>query len=181
MVIAVIIVLGIVLSSVFVVLYYSSGAICSDYWATDMTFQSAEKTNENKVVFVLPDVHGYPDFYVAFTDAAFAVWVNGTQLHTNDLHLNCSSSSEWVFLIDDYVQVSNGIGQRGAAAFNMDNNSYILTFKDSNGNGRMDHGDLLSVESTKRFPANTTISITMYVDIDGTWGIGRVRGSCVTS
>jgi len=160
----------------FWVLFVGFGGGASDYWQTYHEFDSIEKEGENKIIFSMPDVWGYPDKNVAFTDCAFSLQVNGTSLPPVNIHLDSYESMMGPYW-QMYAQISKGEGKFNSATFLYDNVSYIVTFIDIDNNDYATRGDLVMVECTEPLTAETSYTLDVCVDIDGTWGIGLVYGT----
>lgn len=147
-----------------------------DYWATYDEFESIVKDGSNRIIFAMPGVSGWPETNVAFTDCAFSFEVNGTSLPPVNLNLNSYNSMSGPYW-QAYAQISRGDGTFNSIAFFQGNISYIVTFIDSDDNGYVTSGDFVTVESTKPLVAGADYRLDVFVDIDGTWGVGRVYGT----
>ncbi len=148
----------------------------SDYWATYHPFNSITKIGNNEIVYEMPYVSGYPDGDVSFTDCAFSLEVNGTSLPPVNLHLINNNSMEGPYW-QAYAQISKGAGSFNSVTFLQGNTSYIVTFIDVDKDGRVYNGDQVTVECTQPLEHDTSYLLNVFVDIDGTWGIGRVFGA----
>jgi hypothetical protein len=171
-IIVVVIAVILVLVPLFWILTMGFGANI-DYWTTYHQFNSITKTSNNKIAFDMPVVSGYPDGDVSFTDCAFSLEVNGTQLPPVNLHLNNNNSMEGPYW-QAYAQISKGAGPFKSVTFLQGNISYIVTFIDVNNDGRVYEGDQVTVECTQPLTLGTSYLLNVFVDIDGTWGIGLV-------
>ena len=149
----------------------------SDYQATYDEFDSMSKNGENKIIYVMPSVWGYPDDEVGLTDCAFSLVINGTSLPLVNLHLinhgGLFGSPPW----ESYAQVSKGAGPFNAVTFFQGNVSYIVTLFDVDINGHITNGDQVTVECTEPLAPETSYLLNVFVDIDGTWGVGKVYGT----
>jgi hypothetical protein len=121
-------------------------------------------------------VSGHPENDVSFTDCAFSFEVKGTILPPVNLHLNNNNSMEGPYW-QAYAQISKGAGSFNSVTFLQGNISYIVTFIDVDNNGHVTNGDLVTVECTEPLVPGTSYLLDVFVDIDGTWGIGRVYGT----
>jgi len=148
-----------------------------DYQATYDEFDSVSKNGENKIIYEMPSVWGYPDNKVGLTDCAFSLVINGTSLPPVNLHLinhgGLFGSPPW----ESYAQMSKGAGPFNALTFFQGNVSYIVAFFDADGNGHITKGDQVTVECTEPLTSGTSYLLNVFVDIDGTWGVGRVYGT----
>jgi hypothetical protein len=124
----------------------------------------------------MPYVHGYPDQDVSFTDCAFSFEVNGTSLPPMNVHLTNNNSMDGPYWQAD-AQLSNGAGPFNSVTFLQDTISYNVTIMDVNNDGRVNDGDLVTVNCTQPLAPDTSYLLNVFVDIDGTWGIGRVFGA----
>lgn len=165
----------IIIASTLYVLLMGHGTL--DYWATYDEFDSIAKEGNNKIIFTLPWISGYPDSNVAFTDCAFSLQINGTSLPPVNVYLQNHYDDLGCHYWQTYAQIAKGAGVYNSMTFIQGNVSYIVTFIDSDGNGHATHGDLVTVECTEPLKAGTSYTLDVCVDIDGTWGIGLVYGT----
>jgi hypothetical protein len=159
----------------FWILTVGLGGRAVDYWATYDEFDSIAKEGNNKIIFTMPEVSGYPYGKVGFTDCAFSFEVNGTSLPPVNMHLDnhMTMGPYWQM----YAQISKGEGEFNSVTFLQSNVSYIVTFIDSDDSDYITQGDFVTVECTEPLTAETSYALDVCVDIDGTWGIGLVYGT----
>lgn len=148
-----------------------------DYWATYDEFDSIAKEGNNKIIFTMPGVWGYPDGKVAFTDCAFSLQINGTSLPPVNVYLKNYCDDLGCHYWQTYAQIAKGAGLYNSVAFIQGNVSYIVTFIDSDSNDYVTSGDLVIVDCTEPLIAGMSYALNVCVDIDGTWGIGLVYGT----
>jgi len=148
-----------------------------DYWATNKGFQSISKEGSGEIVFVMPSVQGYPDPNVDFQDCAFSLCVNGTALPPSDIHLNNNNSMSGPYWQADALR-SKGAGAANSVTFHGTSLNYSVTIFDMDHNGHATNGDQVTVECSMPLANATSYTLSVFVDIDGTWGIGRVVGTC---
>lgn len=148
-----------------------------DYWATFDEFDAIVKEEDNKIIFTMPGVSGYPDYEVAFTDCAFSLQINETSLPPVNVYLENHCDDLGCHYWDTYAQIAKGAGVYNSVTFIHGNVSYIVTFIDSDNNNHVTQGDLVVVECTEPLTAETSFTLDVCVDIDGTWGIGLVYGT----
>lgn len=157
--------------------YLTLGHGSLDYQATYDEFESSVKSGDNKLVYVMPSVSGFPDNEVSFSDCAFSLEINGTSLPPVNLHFinppGLFGSPAW----QSYAQISKGSGIFNSVTFLQGNISYIVTFFDVDSNAHITWGDYVTVECTEPLTPGTSYLLNVFVDIDGTWGIGRVYGT----
>ncbi len=151
----------------------SGGSV--DYWATYDEFESVAKDGGNGIIYTMPSVSGWSDHDVDFTDCAFSFEVNGSALPPVNVNLDSYESMSGPYW-EAYGQISEGVGVFHSISFFQGNISYIVTFVDSDDNGHVTSGDLVTVESTNPLTPETSYSLNVFVDIDGKWGVGRVYG-----
>jgi len=164
-----------IITSTLYVLLMGHGTL--DYWATYDDFDSIAKDGNNKVIFTMPGVWGYPDGNVVFTDCAFSLHINDTSLPPANIYLENHCDDLGCHYWDTYAQIAKGAGVYNSVTFVQGNVSYIVTFIDSDKNGHVTQGDLVMVECTEPLRAETNYTLDVCVDIDGTWGVGLVYGT----
>jgi hypothetical protein len=64
-----------------------------------------------------------------------------------------------------------------ASVMTQGNVSYIVTFCDPDNNGVVGPGDYVIVQCTEPLSQGSTYTLNVFVDIDGTWGIGTIYGT----
>lgn len=175
----IILVISVIMAAVIIGLAYWALVIgygSVDYWATYDEFNSIAKDGDNRIVYTMPSVSGWPDPDVDFTDCAFSFEVNGSSLPPVNVHLDSYGSMSGPYW-EAYGQISEGAGVFNSIAFFQGNISYIVTFVDSDDDGHVTAGDLVTVESTNPLAPETSYRLDVFVDIDGAWGVGRVYGT----
>jgi hypothetical protein len=156
-----------------VVFYYMTFSYI-DYTATFAECPSIVKISNNTLRYELTWVSGYPDPHVKFSDCAFAFLVNGQTTGPMDLKLqNVNSALGWE--VD--ARSVKGIGTMNATVMTQGNVSYIVTFFDPDNDGLIGPGDYVTVQCTEPLSLGSSYTLNVYVDIDGTWGIGTIYGT----
>jgi hypothetical protein len=156
-----------------VVLYFMTLSFI-DYSPTMQQSPSIVRISNNTLRYDLTWTHGYPNPDVRFSDCAFALLVNGEATIPMNLELNSVHPG---FGRDVGARSIKGIGIMNASVMTQGNVSYIVTFYDPDNNGVVDPGDYVIVQCTEPLSQGSTYTLNVFVDIDGTWGIGTIYGT----
>jgi hypothetical protein len=145
-----------------------------DYWATYDECPSIARISNNTVRYELTWAHGYPDPNVKFPDCAFTLLVNGEATLPIDLRLS-DVHSDFGGGVD--ARSVKGVGIMNASVMTQGNLSYIITFYDPDNNSIVGPGDYVTVQCTEPLSSGSSYTLNVFVDIDGTWGIGAIYGT----